>query len=134
MRQYQDLNVSRMAQELQRFADERNWRQFHTPKNLAIALSVEASELLEVFQWMAPEESEVAHLPAVVRQHVGEEIADVLIYLVRLSDLLGIDLQSAYEHKLQINAEKYPVKDTRYREVSLRDSLAPADGPHGAGN
>lgn len=106
---YQDLNVSRMTQELQRFADDRNWRQFHTPKNLVMALAVEASELLEIFQWMTPEESQLERLSDVTRQDIEEEIADVLIYLVRLSDQLQIDLLSAYERKLLVNAEKYPV-------------------------
>lgn len=92
---------------LRRFADARDWQQFHTPKNLAMALSVEAAELLECFQWLTPEQS--AQLNAHDRRAVEEEIADVLLYLLRLTDVLGIDPLQAAQRKMVVNARKYPV-------------------------
>ena len=89
------------------FALERDWGQFHTPKNLASALSVEAAELLEHFQWLTEEQSRT--LPDEKRVQVGEEIADVLLYLLQLSDKLQIDVMEAAWRKMQLNAEKYPV-------------------------
>ncbi|UCE32488.1 MAG: nucleotide pyrophosphohydrolase [Burkholderiales bacterium] len=96
---------------LRRFADERDWDQFHAPKNLAIALSVEASELLEHFQWL-PDESSHA-LPPEKLAEVRDEMADVLLYLVRLADKLDVDLFDAAQRKLRRNAEKYPVDKAR---------------------
>jgi NTP pyrophosphatase (non-canonical NTP hydrolase) len=96
---------------LRRFAGARDWQQFHTPKNLAMALSVEAAELLEHFQWLTAEQC--AHLDAGTRRAVGEEIADVLLYLTRLADVLGIDPLAAARRKMKINARKYPVRLSR---------------------
>jgi NTP pyrophosphatase (non-canonical NTP hydrolase) len=96
---------------LRRFAAERDWDQFHSPKNLAIALNVEAAELLEHFQWMSDAES--AAIPPEKRAKVGEELADVLLYLIRLADKLDVDLARATGEKLSINAEKYPVHKAR---------------------
>jgi dCTP diphosphatase len=96
---------------LRRFASDRDWDQFHSPKNLAIALNVEAAELLEHFQW-TPEGGSAAFTPD---QHakVREEIADVLLYLIRLADKLNVDLLAAASDKIQINAAKYPVEKAR---------------------
>jgi dCTP diphosphatase len=96
---------------LQRFASDRNWDQFHSPKNLAIALSVEAAELLEHFQWTREDDSAV--LTPDQHARVREEIADVLLYLVRLADKLNIDLLAAATDKIQVNAAKYPVEKAR---------------------
>ena len=96
---------------LRDFAAERNWEQFHTPKNLAIALSVEASELLEHFQWLTDVESR--SLDAARLAQVREEIADVLLYLVRLADRLDVDLLAAARDKLELNARKYPADKAR---------------------
>jgi len=95
-----------LARALRRFADERDWDQFHAPKNLAMALSVEAAELLEHFQWLGEEESR--RLPPEALAKVGEEMADVLLYLVRLADKLGVDLAQVARRKMQLNAQKYP--------------------------
>jgi NTP pyrophosphatase (non-canonical NTP hydrolase) len=103
------LNALRDA--LRLFAAERDWEQFHTPKNLAIALSVEASELLERFQWLTAEQSTALDDEALAR--VREEMADVLLYLVRLADRLGVDLLAAARDKLVLNAQKYPVDRAR---------------------
>ena len=93
------------------FVAERDWERFHSPKNLAMALSVEASELVELFQWLTEEES--AALDDARRQRVAEEMADVLWFLVRLSDRLGVDLLAAAEKKLAANAAKYPADRVR---------------------
>ncbi len=100
-----------LAQALRRFADERDWEQFHAPKNLATALSVEAAELLEHFQWLGEDESR--RLPPETLAKVGEEMADVLLYLVRLADKLDVDLVRAAKAKMQLNAQKYPVARAR---------------------
>ncbi|MFM2289239.1 MAG: hypothetical protein RL684_2382 [Pseudomonadota bacterium] len=92
---------------LRAFAAERDWQPFHTPKNLASALIVEAGELLEHFQWLGDAESE--QLPPERRERVAMEMADVLLYLVRLADRMDVDLLAAAARKLAINAEKYPV-------------------------
>jgi dCTP diphosphatase len=96
---------------LRQFAAERDWDQFHSPKNLAIALSVEVAELLENFQWLPDTES--AAIAPDKRVRVREELADVLLYLIRLADKLDIDLAVAAAEKLEINATKYPVHKAR---------------------
>ena len=96
---------------LRKFAADRDWDQFHSPRNLAAALSVEASEVLEHFQWMSEEQS-LALAPG-AREAVGLELADVLNYLVRLADKLDVDLIATAHKKMQINAEKYPVELSR---------------------
>jgi dCTP diphosphatase len=96
---------------LRRFAADRDWDQFHSPKNLAVALNVEAAELLEHFQWLTDVQS--AALSPEVRSKVGEEMADVLLYLTRLADKLDLDLIACAREKLRVNAEKYPVDKAR---------------------
>jgi NTP pyrophosphatase (non-canonical NTP hydrolase) len=108
-----------LAQRLRHFAAERNWEPFHTPKNLASALIVEAAELLEHFQWLGAEES--SRLTPEQRQRVALEMADVLLYLVRLADRLDIDLLAAATAKLAINAEKYPVALARGTAAKYTD-------------
>jgi len=105
---------------LRQFAKERDWEQFHTPKNLAAALSVESAELLEHFQWLTDDQSHV--LPDDKRAKVGEELADVLLYLLQLADKLGIDPVDAAWKKIETNAAKYPVdrakgRMTKYTEL-----------------
>jgi dCTP diphosphatase len=103
--------LSGLRLELRRFAAERDWDQFHSPKNLAMALSVEAAELLEHFQWLSDAESSA--LGAEARAKVSEELADVLLYLVRLADKLNVDLATAASEKLKVNAVKYPADKAR---------------------
>lgn len=91
---------------LRAFAAERDWDQFHSPRNLATALAVEAAELLEPFQWLTDEQSR--HLTPQARAAVEEELADVLLYLVRLADRLDVDLAAAARAKIGRNAAKYP--------------------------
>lgn len=103
-----------LARELQRFATERDWDPFHTPKNIASALSVEASELLEIFQWTRGQHgwSEIDE-DVSVRKHVEEEVADILLYLIRFASLAKIDLQEAALDKIRKNAVKYPIDSAR---------------------
>ena len=96
---------------LRRFAADRDWDQFHSPKNLAAALSVEAAELLEHFQWLT--EAQSVELSPEARSRVGQELADVLLYLIRLADKLDLDLIACAREKLRANAEKYPVDKAR---------------------
>jgi dCTP diphosphatase len=105
---YQCTSLQQLALELRRFAGERDWEPFHTPKNLASALMVEAAELLEHFQWLTPEQS--GNLTPETRNEVAHEIADVLIYLTRLADQLGIDMLAAASEKMALNARKYPAQ------------------------
>jgi len=100
-----------LRNQVREFAAERDWDQFHSPKNLAMALSAEAGELLEVFQWLTEEQSR--SLEGAARAAASDEIADVLIYLVRLGDKLGIDPVTAARAKLVENARKYPVDKAR---------------------
>lgn len=95
------------------FAAERDWEQFHNPKNLAMAVAGEAGELIEHFQWLTPEQAE--NLPPAAREEVALECADVLLFLLRLTDRLGIDLAAAAERKLVLNAKKYPVAKAKGR-------------------
>jgi len=96
---------------LREFVAERDWDQFHTPKNLAMALIAEAGELVELFQWLTPEES--VQLPDHTRAEVELEVADVLLFLLRLCDKLDIDPIAAGAKKLELNAERYPAAKAR---------------------
>jgi dCTP diphosphatase len=100
-----------LREQLRRFAAERDWDQFHVPKNLAIALSVEAAELLEHFQWLSEDDSK--DLTSGELEKVREEMADVLLYLIRLADKLNVDLMDAAVRKIKLNAQKYPVDKAR---------------------
>jgi len=99
------------------FARERDWEQFHTPKNLAAALSVEASELLEIFQWLSDKQSKnlckKSSSNKKVRRKIAHEMADVLVYLLRLSTVMDIDLMQAISEKMVENAKKYPAEKVR---------------------
>lgn len=103
------LDISRLADALQRFADDRDWQQFHSPKNLLLALTGETGELCEIFQWMSEADAKDAAKRPETAQAVRDELADVLMYLVRLSSVLGVDLNDAVTSKLALNGQKYPV-------------------------
>lgn len=100
--------LHRLRQIVRDFAAERDWDQFHTPKNLASALSVEAAELLEIFQWLKT--GEATELTPEQHEHSRQEMADVLLYLVRLADRLEVDLYQAALEKIEINRLKYPAE------------------------
>lgn len=115
---------------MRHFAQERDWEQFHSPKNLAMALTIEAGELMEHFQWLTEAQSRV--LPAERKAQVGTEIADVLLYLLRICDVLQIDPIDAARRKLVINAAKYPVelakgRSTKYTELGSEETAAGKD-------
>jgi len=99
--------MDELIRQIRKFAEERDWEQFHSPKNLVMALCVEAAELLEYFQWLTEEESR--HLPLELLDEVARKTGDVQIYLARLCDQLGISPLDAAREKLTENANKYPV-------------------------
>ncbi len=112
--------IEALQKALREFARQREWDQFHSPKNLAAALSVESAELLEHFQWLTDEQSR--NFFEDKRAQVAEELADVMLYALQLADKLGIDLIAAAWKKLEINREKYPVdrakgRSTKYTEL-----------------
>lgn len=100
-----------LRDQLRAFAEARDWNQFHSPKNLSMALMVEVAELMEHFQWLT--EAQSGALDAAKKAVVAEELADILLYLVRLADKLEVDLQQAALHKLEKNAAKYPAEQVR---------------------
>jgi NTP pyrophosphatase (non-canonical NTP hydrolase) len=104
-------SLRELSETLARFARERDWGQFHSPKNLAAALTVEAAELLEHFQWMTEDESR--HLAEARKAAVASEIADVLLYLVQISTVLGIDPVLAANAKVQLNEQRFPADAVR---------------------
>ena len=111
------LDTRALEAALDHFATERDWAPFHTPRNLVMALTGEVGELNEIFQWLTePEAAQAAANPATARP-VRDEIADVLLYLVRLASVLGVDLDEAVRHKLAANAVKYPVETARGSRV-----------------
>jgi dCTP diphosphatase len=100
-----------LRDKLRTFAEARDWDQFHSPKNLSMALMVEVAELMEHFQWLT--EAQSLELAAKSKDAVSEELADILLYLIRLSDKLDVDLLQAALHKLEKNAVKYPAEQVR---------------------
>jgi len=102
------LNIADLQQRLREFAAARQWQPYQTPKNLAMALVVEAAELVEIFQWLTPEESQALRNQPQQHQHLGEEIADVLLYLLQIADQCQVDIPAAVERKLVLNAQKHP--------------------------
>ncbi|QLY33495.1 nucleotide pyrophosphohydrolase [Nocardia huaxiensis] len=111
------MAIDRLQALISDFATERDWNQFHTPKNLVMALMGEVGELSEIFQWLTPEQSAAISNDDHGRARVEEELADVFIYLLRLADVLQIDLVAAAEAKVRSNEERYPVALTRGRAV-----------------
>ncbi|GGC61457.1 nucleotide pyrophosphohydrolase [Undibacterium terreum] len=109
-----------LCEELKAFAAERDWEQFHTPKNLAASISIEAAELLELFQWSRGQQWGELQDPK-LKNRTAEELADILLYLIRFADLAGIDLEQAARQKMLANAAKYPAaefkgSDRKYNE------------------
>lgn len=106
-----DDDLAVLLERIRKFASERDWDRFHSPKNLSMALAAEAAELLELFQWLTEEQS--ASLDAEKLHRVRYELADVFIYLLRLADKLDVDLLAAAREKIELNARKYPVERVR---------------------
>lgn len=103
--------IPKLQERLREFAEQRDWKQFHSPKNLSMALIVEAGELAEHFQWLTQDES--FNLAGEKLEAVGEELADIFVYLVRLADQLDIDLPEVVERKIGLNELKYPADKVR---------------------
>ncbi|MFE3485589.1 nucleotide pyrophosphohydrolase [Streptomyces sp. NBUL23] len=103
-----DIDVAELQRRLAAFAEARDWEQYHNPKNLAAALSVEASELLEIFQWLTPEQSARIMENPESAHRVADEVADVLAYLLQFSRVLGIDPTAALVAKLERNEKRFP--------------------------
>lgn len=101
------MDLDKIKNIIREFAKQRDWDKFHTPKNLSMALSVEASELVEIFQWLSQEESK--NIDSNEIQNVKDEVADILIYVIRIADKLNIDLEKAVLEKIDKNNEKYPI-------------------------
>ena len=113
-------DIVALTGKIKKFRDERDWMQFHNHKDMALSLVLEASEVLEHFQWKS--QSEVATYGDKYRDEISEELADVAMYLFELADNLGINLTEAIERKLEINAKKYPIdkakgKHTKYNKL-----------------
>jgi NTP pyrophosphatase (non-canonical NTP hydrolase) len=111
------MDIAALQARLRAFAAQRQWQPFHTPKNLSMALMVEAAELMELFQWLTPEQSQASATDPALQTRIGEELADVLLYLLQLADHTGVDLQAAVEDKLLKNAIKHPVPQAAQAKV-----------------
>ena len=110
-----ETTLAQLRQIVEQFVDRRDWHQFHTPKNLAMSLAVEAAELMEHFQWLTAEQSRaVARQPDKLRA-VAEELADVLCYVLAMANELGLDLSACFEDKIGKNEQKYPAPEYRGR-------------------
>jgi NTP pyrophosphatase (non-canonical NTP hydrolase) len=107
------LNVGGMLKVQRAFVEERKWKKFHTPKNLSMALAGEAAELMEIFQWLSQAESRSVMKSPAKAKAVAHELADVLYYLLRLADLLDVNLEEAFQEKMRHNQAKYPVRLAR---------------------
>ena len=102
-------SIKKLQEQLERFAVERDWNKFHTPKNLVMAICGEVGELADVFQWLGEKESKIENLDPKLKAKAKEEIADIFMYILRLADKLDIDLFEASASKLELNEQKYPV-------------------------
>ena len=102
------IDVNDFKKFITEFVHERNWEQFQNPKNIAMALTVEAAELLEIFQWLTAEEATNIKNDAIIKEKISHELADIMIYLIRLATQTEINLQNAIVEKMQINVQKYP--------------------------
>ena len=114
-------SLDELKLKLERFVEERDWTQFHSPKNLAMAMIVEAAELVEHFQWDTLEESR--NLTPEKREQVSHELADTFVYLLRISQVLEIDLIQAANEKIALNAQKYPVEKARGKNNKYTDYI-----------
>jgi len=114
-------SLIQLRERISSFVEERDWAQFHTPKNLAMAMIVEAAELVEQFQWNTPQESQ--QLSPEKREAVSHELADTFVYLLRIAEVLGIDLIEAANIKIELNAKKYPVEKAKGSNAKYTEYL-----------
>ncbi|XP_003748612.1 dCTP pyrophosphatase 1 [Galendromus occidentalis] len=124
---FSDLSLEKLRQTVEKFCVERDWQQYHTPRNLMLALVGEVGELAEIFQWreVSPNAPELSPREKI---HLGEELSDVLLYLIRLADRCGVDLSAAVLRKIEKNAEKYPV-DRVYGKAKKYKEYEENEGP-----
>ncbi len=115
------MDTKKICEHLRAFAAARDWDQFHNAKNLVMALSGEVGELTEIFQWLTPEQSSVVMETEQLAEQVRDELADVTLYVLRLCDVLGVDLESAIWAKVAKNAAKYPVELAKGRATKYSD-------------
>ena len=115
------MSLEKLTEFVRSFVRERDWEQFHTPKNLVMALAGEVGELTEIFQWLTTEESKTVMADARKAEAVRDELADVFVYSLRLADVLGVDLDQAVRNKMKKNAVKYPVGQSKGRAVKYTD-------------
>jgi dCTP diphosphatase len=113
------LNITEYKDQLRKFAGDRDWDKFHNPKNLVMALNVESAELCEIFQWLTQEEA--ANLNDETKKKVAYEIADILVYAMRLADKIDINLDETIKEKLIHNAEKYPVEKCKGKSLKYNE-------------
>lgn len=107
------LDIEKLKNKIATFAKERDWEQFHNPKNLCMALSVEAAELMEIFQWLTPEQANNIHNDEKKCTMARDELADIMLYTIRMAHILEIDIPSAIESKIIKNGEKYPISKSK---------------------
>ena len=110
-----ETSIGQLRDVVRQFVDERDWRQFHAPKNLSMALAIEAAELMEHFQWITPEASRAIPTDAEKLAAVGEELADVLCYVLAIANELDLDLSAIFKDKMAKNRLKYPAEEYRGR-------------------
>ena len=103
------MNMDEIKRKIQKFASDRDWNQFHSPKNLIMALSSEVGELSDIFQWLTEEQSKKENISEKNLELAKQEMADILIYLIRISDKLGVDLEKEVLNKIKLNEKKYPI-------------------------
>ena len=118
------MNEKKIQSLLKKFAKDRDWEKFHTLKNLAVSISLESSELLEIFQWNDLENNQIKHN---VKEKISEEVADILLYLLRFADMAKLDLEAICFKKIAINAKKYPIElakgnSTKYTNLNKQNS------------
>jgi len=118
---FDPMNTELLQKKIRSFVTERDWDQFHTPKNLVMALAGEAGELLEIFQWLSSEQSAEVMKDPKTAIRVRHELADIFVYLLRIADKLEINLEEAVLEKLQLNEQKYPVKLSKGSAVKYTD-------------
>ncbi|KAE9617967.1 hypothetical protein Lal_00037821 [Lupinus albus] len=116
------VTLDMLKQIMDKFAKDRDWEQYHTPRNLLLAMVGEVGELSEIFQWKGEVEKGLPDWKEEEKVHLGEELSDVLLYLIRLSDMCGVDLGKAALRKVQLNAIKYPSKVINEEEKSGTDT------------
>jgi dCTP diphosphatase len=114
-------SISELKARVLAFVRERDWEQFHTPKNLSMALAAEAGELMEHFLWATPEQSRAIAAEAAKRSKIADELADVVIYALEFANITGLDVAAAIEAKMAANAQKYPVEKSRGRSEKYNE-------------